>query len=140
MQITIGSDTLCDGATRAVGKHCGPLGTVEFDPAANCQVGEFLRATVIKAFDRGNIRHQVSFKVSRLFTDPDDAFLWALEYPSTVTRSGTVTFTSGSTSATLADAVLDPPKCTTIGVSVEISYRLVGGAVTAGGDPPGPGG
>jgi hypothetical protein len=129
MQITIGSDILCHGADRAVGKHCGPLGTTEFDPAAQMQPGEFLRATVIKAFDRGNIRHQIAFRISRLFTDPDDAFLWALTYPSTVTRSGTVTFISGASSVTMADSVLDPPKCTTIGVSVEVSYRLTGGAI-----------
>lgn len=129
MKITIGSDTLCDGAERGVGKHCGPLGITEFDPSAQLQVGEFLRATTVKAFDRGNIRHQVAFKISRLFADTDSAFLWALAYPSTVTRSGSVVFESGSASVTMSDAVLDPPKCSIIGVSVEVSYRLTGGAI-----------
>lgn len=130
MKITIGSDVLCDGPDRTAGKHAGPLGRVEFDPVANVQVGEFLRATTIKAFDRGNIRHQVSFRISRLFTSADDAFDWCLSYPSTVTRSGSVVFQSGTASKTMADAVLQPPKMSILGVTVEVSYTLVGGAIT----------
>ena len=129
MVITIGSDTLCDGATRDVDKNAGPGDGWSRGSGIGSQVAEFLRSDNIKVFDRKNRRCDFKFSVVRLCQSLDAANEYALLHGETVTRNGTVTIQLVSKSLRILNAELVDIQCTCTGRSVHVAYSIVGGKV-----------
>lgn len=126
MTITIGSDSLCDGADRAVDKSAGPSG-LSLSGAIGAQVQENLRADDVVIYNRKNRRSDLSFGVKRQCASIGAAETWAMLHPVTVTRSGTVTMTTGAGAVKMLNAVLTTVKCSTVGSTVLVDYAIAGG-------------
>ena len=127
MTITLGSSTLCDGATREAGKSCGPSrlvvgGRIALQPVAG------IRAAAMRFHDRLNHSTTISFSVARLCTDAAAAAAWALTHAATVARSGTLTFAGV---ATMAYAVLEDVDVEQQGATVIAHYVIRGGLLAA---------
>ena len=129
MQITLGAETICDGADRSVDKSAGPADLVVSGPIS-MQVGEFLRATAIQAFNRNNLRSEVSFGIKRQLSTVAAAAMYCFSHPAGVTRSGTLAIADGVSTASIANCVLETCTCRQIGCTVLVDYKLTGGAIT----------
>ena len=129
MTITIGSSTLCDGATRAVDKSCGPVG-LQIDGRQAVQPVAAIRAAATRFYDRLNHATTISFSVAHLCADAATAAAWALTHAATVARSGTLTFTGV---ATMANAVLEDVAVAHQGATVMVHYVIRGGQLVAAG-------
>ena len=133
MQVTItdttGSDTLCDGLTRDQDKHCGPEPGWARASSHNAQIAEYIRGGTIKVFDRGNAKAGLKFSINRLCASIDAAISLSLLYPDQVRRFGTVTVISGTASVQILNAEIQSVQCVVTGISVKITYDIVGGLV-----------
>lgn len=127
MTITLGSSTLCDGATREAGKSCGPSRLV-INGRQVLQPVAAIRAAAVRFHDRLNHSTTVSFSVARLHADAAAAAAWALTHAATVARSGTLTFTGV---AAMANAVLEDVTVEQQGATVIAHYVIRGGLLAA---------
>lgn len=128
MTITIGTDSLCDGADRSVDKNAGPSNFV-MTGSLSPQVAEYIRADDVTVFNRKNRKSELAFDVKRQCSSVAAAESLAALYPWTVTRSGTLTITTTAGAVRILTAVLDVVRCSHDGATVFISYHAVGGKV-----------
>ena len=128
MVITLGASILCDGATRALNKSCGPAPGWSISGRISTQPAEALRARNARVYDRGNEITTLQFEVTRLLASIEAAEQWALLHAATVARSGTLTITTGIALRMLL-SVLQEPKCTCVGCSVRVAYTINGGGM-----------
>ena len=94
-----------------------------------------VRATTATPYSRGNRLFTLAFSVVRECASAKAAEAYCLTHPRDVLRSGTLyIFAEGSSGdrqpSQLANAVLREVVCTHTGVSVTISYTVVGGQLT----------
>jgi len=126
---------LCDGPGRGLDRNTGPLDGIMFDDQINVQPGEILRAASAKAWNRGNKRTQVGFRISREMASANAAHVWQAAFHAQCIRAGMIEFTgvdSNGTerSFTLSDAVISNIKTTPLGVTRLVEFSIVGGAIT----------
>jgi hypothetical protein len=88
-----------------------------------------LRAAYMAFRDRGNLQQNISFSTSRKFDTTGEADDWATTYDAVMPRTGSLDFydEAGEQVARLLNAVVSPPERRVIGVSVLLSYTVVGG-------------
>ena len=126
MVITIGSETICDGADRTAGKNAGPSGLRLIGRRAT-QVLQYLRATDAEPVDRGNRTSELSFSIKRLCASVAAAEEYCALHPASVTGSGTLTMTNASSAVRMLNAVLDTVDCSYVGATVFVNYHATGG-------------
>ena len=92
---------------------------------------EVFRAAGIALRDRGNLAETVSFTTSRKFATTDEADEWSATYSAVFPRTGYLDLYNESDEiiARLDNAIVQPPLRTVIGVSVQLSYTVIGGAM-----------
>jgi hypothetical protein len=125
---------LCHGHVEGIDKHVGPSNLRTSGPIS-VQQGEFLRATYGKAYNRNNLKTMLSFSITRECASAQAAEAFCLTHLRDVLRSNTCVVQAegskgGKTTITISDAVLQEPVCEQIGVSVVITYTILGGAIT----------
>jgi hypothetical protein len=125
---------LCDGPGRGADKNIGPLDGISFDDQIVTQVAEYLRQSAIQAFNRGNKRTQVQFRVVREMASVNEAHTWQVAFHSACIRQGTVQFIETSNSGvqhtySLANAVIAGIRSTPLGVSRIVEFTIIGGAI-----------
>jgi hypothetical protein len=127
--------TLAHGAARGVGTHMGPAG-LSHNSRLLTQVSQRLRATYSKPRSRGNLATQIAFTVKVELPSLEDATDYFFLYPLQLPREGTLRIMTGAGDAErrieLEDAVIesiDIPR--PLGVSVEITYRIICGGPKA---------
>ena len=101
----------------------------------NVQENQFIRARAAEYEDRLNLATTVTFDTTRKFPTVVAAFTFALDYDRTKPREGQLIFeipVAGGAEVRrfMAGAVVLPPKILTIGVSVNLSYTVLGGRIT----------
>jgi hypothetical protein len=107
------------------------------------QEGDLLRAIAAAFFARGNLSHNITFKVTRRFTTLAAAFSFAATYRSLLPTEGPLVMVCGLRSETQIicnadDAVLEDCNYTvddTPGVSITHSYSIRCGEITSAGVP-----
>lgn len=105
-------------------------GDFEISGQVLAQIMQRIRAATAPVEDRKNLTHQVSFSTSRLFATAAEAFLYSLNPAGKTDRAGTLVFTIGASSMSMANAVVEPPSCRVIGCTVLLTYRASGGAIS----------
>lgn len=90
-----------------------------------------LRAAAMAFRDRKNLQQSITFSTWRKFDTPAEAKEWALTYDAVMPRTGSLDFydEAGDPVARLSGAVVSPPQRRILGVSVELTYSVVGGAM-----------
>ncbi len=90
-----------------------------------------VRAVSMAFRDRGNLRQDISFSTSRKFATTGEADAFAATYDAVMPRTGYLDLydEAGEPIARLVNAVVSPPERVTTGVSVALSYSVVGGAM-----------
>lgn len=90
-----------------------------------------LRAAFMAFRDRGNLQQNISFTTSRKFDTPSEANDWAITYDAVTPRTGYLDFYDETDEpvARVLNVVVSPPERRVIGVSVQLSYSVVGGEV-----------
>lgn len=126
--------TLCHGHGTGVDKHVGPSDLITEGPIS-VQMAEFLRATNAKAYSRGNRKARLSFSVTRECASLQAAEAFCLTHPRDLQRADTVLIVAQGnrgavTNLAIGNAVVENVQCRQIGVTVQISYTLTGGAIT----------
>lgn len=143
MQITLKTSAavpeqyiLAHGPSRAQGNHVGP-DSLEHDARVTVQVVETVRGTTATPKNRGNRVTSMSFSVTVICADVQAASTYALDYPKTLPREGTIWFKTEldnvSITRVLYDAVLQVVRARATGSSVTIFYSIQGGEL---GDEP----
>ena len=92
-----------------------------------------LRAAAMQHFDRGNLKHTITFEVSRIHPSLIAAEAFILDHPSQMPGSGTVTFIAQGPNNTLItrvlpQAVIPTVQCLYTGITTTHSYTIHGGA------------
>jgi hypothetical protein len=90
-----------------------------------------LRAAAMAFRDRGNLQQSISFTTSRKFDTTAEADAWSTTYDAVMPRTGYLDFydEAGDPVARLVNAVVSPPERRIIGVSVLLTYSVVGGTM-----------
>jgi len=126
---------LAEGGTeRAVDKNVGP-NNLRITGEVSAQVAQRLRATSAKVFNRDNQRVTVTFDIWREFSTPLNAEYWLLSHIKNAQREDTLYLHAQGAAGnkirvTLSDCVLTVVALSHQGVSVFVSYQIVGGAIT----------
>ena len=138
MQILIKSgliqQTLCHGHVTGPDRHVGPQDLLVAGPIA-AQVAETIRATNALVYHRGNLQTAITFSVTRECASPQAAELFCFTHPRDVLREDTLiilaqTANGGTSKLTLAGAAIQDVQCRQVGLSVLVSYNIIGGALT----------
>jgi hypothetical protein len=123
--------TLASGPARGVGLHMGPAG-FSHNSRKLVQTDATLRGAYTKPRDRGNLTTQFAFSVKVECESIEAAGEYVLLYPINRTRKGTLRFLLGAGETQrkieFADAEVETADVRHVGVSVEISYRILCGA------------
>jgi hypothetical protein len=92
------------------------------------QIVEKIRANNIDILDRKNVRHTVTWDVTRIHADQNAADAFILDHPSAIMGPGAFTFefASGSRSTT---GFLNAVSCRQTGLTTRHSYTLICGAI-----------
>jgi hypothetical protein len=90
-----------------------------------------VRAAAMAFRDRGNLRQEISFTTSRKFATTAEADEWSATYDAVFPRTGYLDFYDEDDDpiARLTNAIVLPPSRSVIGVSVQLSYTAMGGAM-----------
>lgn len=96
------------------------------------ETAEYLRATVVDVFNRGNRRTSVTFSVTREHASVEAAQLYLLRHEVNVPRSGLVTFEAEQARGSLwmYDAVLNTVSSSHVGATTLHSYSILGGEIS----------
>lgn len=116
------------GIAQAVHSSAGNL---QFSGTINIQQQGRVRATGIALRDRKNLAETVAFTTSRKFPTTDAAELWSATYTAVFPRTGYLDLynEAGTVIARLDNAIVQPPVRTVVGVSVQLSYTVIGAAM-----------
>lgn len=111
-------------------------GDLSIDGNTIAETQTFVRAAAGKVRDRLNLITTISFSTSRIFTNPDDAELWAADYDGAFAREGALRMDmvapgGGVTTRYLHDCTVAPPSRRVRGVTVVLNYTATGGAITS---------
>jgi hypothetical protein len=124
--------TLANGPERGVGLHVGPS-HMSHNSDLLAQVTPRLNATYAKPKPKGNLTTRMSFQVSVELADEQAAVIYAARYPIVTPRAGEIRLLSWRENVVSVQRILN---CviTSInpqqdGVSVDISYSMIGGEV-----------
>jgi hypothetical protein len=125
------STLICDGATRAIGKACGPSGLV-VPVRPGLRVRNFVDGGGPRYEDTGNDPATVSFGVAILCESVAAAAVLVASLAVSTPRVGTLTCEGG---LVLADAGLESISVRQSGRRVFVDYSFGGRAVTNAEDP-----
>lgn len=107
----------------------GPIGSDEvFESSANIQVVPIIRAVAARVRSRGNRSATFPFGALRLFGSHEAARAWAASHAAALDGYNRLVIADGSSTVTLSGAV-SPVRCIVRGITVEIQYTFVYGAV-----------
>lgn len=106
-------------------------GNLQFSGTINIQQQGRVRAAGMAFRDRRNLGETVAFTTSRKFATTDEADEWSATYSAVFPRTGYLDLYNESDEiiARLDNAIVQPPVRTVIGVSVQLSYTVIGGAM-----------
>lgn len=99
------------------------------------QAMAYVRGSLAREKDRGNLLHTITFSTTRLFDSHAEASLFALAYDAAVPREGTLVIENigadGGVESTLhlLDAVVSPPRRRLTGCTLFLDYTVTGGAI-----------
>lgn len=116
------------GVAQSVHSSAGDLlinGQINIDTQAR------VRAAAMAFRDRGNLSQDISFTTARKFATTAEADEFAITYDAVMPRTGYLDLYGEDDEpiARLTNAVVSPPSRQTIGVSVQLSYQVVGAAM-----------
>lgn len=129
--VTKAETTLCDGFGRGVDKSVGPNG-MRVGTVRKVEPAEYLRGTDIKVYDRGNQQTQIAFAVSRQCASVGAALAWKIQHQMSCIRSGTLWLQVDEGTVRqvrMLYASITNLETNLMGVSVQISYTILGGAL-----------
>jgi len=130
-QVTV----LCDGPERGTDRNVGPLSPgVGTDDDLSIQTAERFRAASVKNWNRLNRKTGKTLIVSREMSSLQAAELWCLQFTRDCIRTGTMIFTEtdaqgNQATFTLNDAAIPKIKITPMGVTRQITFTIIGGAL-----------
>jgi hypothetical protein len=109
-----------------------PIG-LRINGAIVADVAEYLRASSVEVFDRGNLRTVISFSVTREHASVEAAQSYLVQHAVTVPRSGLVEieYEQGRGRAWLYGAVMPQANSSHSGCSTTVEYEIIGGAMSA---------
>ena len=121
---------LANGPERGLGNHVGPGDDFGHNSAVASQQGSLLRGAAMTPYLRHNASTALAFTVNVGFADLVTAQNYALNYPGSVPRNGKLRIVNDvSNVREIAAAVITAIDCRQLGVNVQISYQIIGGAV-----------
>lgn len=136
MQIVLRANSveyvLAHGATRGLGLHVGPDDTCSHDSSVLAQIDPIIGATNRYLVARGNRIANIPFGVQVQFATVDEATRYALMYPVTLPRAGSLYMKPDSGSwVKFEPAVVERVNLIQVGCAVMIRYTVVcaGGAL-----------
>lgn len=124
---------LCDGPGRGLDLNIGPLDDgVVIEDVVTAQSVEFLRAAAGKAYNRGNQRTSLSFRIARECSSALAAHTWQVAFHSSCLRSGTLRLTETTATGSrkevrIENAVITAIRSTPRGVTRFVEFTIIGG-------------
>ncbi|MDR0728429.1 MAG: hypothetical protein LBF21_02375 [Puniceicoccales bacterium] len=129
MKITFGSLSLAAGLEFGESPY-----ELRIQGQCQVQIAERIRGEEVRAFDRGNLQTQLSFRVKRRHDSAEAAQAYALSHAAALARqSGPLRLINepGGTSYTLSDAAVTRVESSSSHNISFHSYQMVGGKFTA---------
>lgn len=125
---------LCDGPSRGLDRNVGPIDTMPAASRVKIQPSERFRAATIQHFNRLNRSSARTLTVVREMSSRQAAARWQLEHEMTCIRTGTIEFTEQDGAGNLLvwrlrDAGIPEIQFVPMGVSYQITYTILGGAL-----------
>lgn len=134
LQTTTGRTQWLAGQAGVIEREFSSASGFRVNGQIQTQDDEFIRAVEAGVIDRGNLRTTIEFSTVRKFSTAHAAELWMLDYDSTMERTGVLIIESvqvngGVSRRYMKNAVVLPPKREANGVSVSLSYTVLGGSI-----------
>jgi hypothetical protein len=116
------------GVAQAVHSSAGDL---RINGQINIESQARVRAAAMAFRDRGNLSQDISFSTWRKFGTTQEAEEYSTTYDAVMPRTGYLDLynEAGEPIARLVNAVVSPPQRVLMGVSVQLAYQVVGGAM-----------
>ena len=129
MKIFFGSLSLADGL-----EFCESPYDFKVHSQRQVQIAESIRGSEVKAFDRGNLQTQITFKVKKKHNSIEDAQAYALSHAAGVAQqTGPLTIIGepSGTTYTLSDASITRIESSSMHNVSFHTYHIIGGKFTA---------
>jgi len=89
-----------------------------------------VEATGMKVRGKKNLKHTITFNVTRTHASQEAAELFILDHPEAMPDSGTWTFETNGVATREIIAALKSVVCTQTGITTRHAYTLIGGLIT----------
>lgn len=120
---------LAHGSTNAVDLHVGPSPDIRHNERSVAQVDQIIGAAEVKIEGRGNLQGALNFSVEVRKANLNAATIYALTYPSSLPRAGTLKVFEGATLLATALVHIDDVGVAQHGLSITLTYSITVGKV-----------